>query len=110
MSSNTFRTGVMSSLYASVGVHLYSIDQGVASANLNFSANLKGGWLQPAILMRNTENLDGISNFQAIVSVQSREGMPVEFQVMYNTRFSKGLAAKMRQRHVFMSVDCMGVQ
>ena len=42
MSSITFRTGAVSSLCASVGVQLYSIDQGVASANLNFSANLKG--------------------------------------------------------------------
>lgn len=42
MSSSTFRTGAMSSLYASVGLYLYSIDLGVASANLNFSANLKG--------------------------------------------------------------------
>lgn len=42
MSSSTFRTGAMSSLYASVGFYLYSIDQGVASANLNFPANLKG--------------------------------------------------------------------
>jgi hypothetical protein len=93
MSSSTFRTGAMSSLYASVGLHLYSIDQGVASANLNFSANLKGGWLPSVIFMRNTENQGGFSKIQAIVSVRSREGMPVEFQVMYNTRFSKGLAA-----------------
>jgi hypothetical protein len=43
--------------------------------------------------MRNTENQGGFSKIQANVSVRSREGMPVEFQVMYNTRFSKGLAA-----------------
>lgn len=108
MSSSTYRTGAMSSIYASVGLYLYSIDQGVASANLNFSANLKGYSSPLAILMLNTGSLRGISSFQAIVSVQRREGMPVENQVMYNTRFSKGLAAIMRQRHVFMSVDCIG--
>ncbi len=64
MSSSTFRTGAMSSLYASVGLYLYSIDLGVASANLNFSALFKGSLTLLTNLVRKARSLHGTVDFR----------------------------------------------
>ena len=80
MSSSTFRTGAMSSLYASVGLYLYSIDLGVASANLNFSANLMGILTQFATLVCNARNLHELLHFRRLWVSGAGKGCQLNFR------------------------------